>query len=260
MALVETSTALALPEVKTGLVLSWNWGNCDSGTRYGIIQEQPRAKPGESLHCRPVGTDAYDSGIVIAANADGSYDVAFDRQVYRNVRNDGFYGVRETPEGQGNQLLLLEAHCLEVKPYPAQGFGRDGTVAIGKNTVWFELFERVWYTTSREHPTIALDVSWSNGGQRTREAATTTKKASAVDIDDEIERERGFGYADSTDSDDGGNATPVKPRHRVGIPPSPGDVLTPLRTPVRASRASVKKPAKSSPHVKIPPSPALNNE
>ena len=63
----------------------------------------------------------------------------------------------------------------------------------------------------------------------------------------------------STDSEDGVNAMPVKPRHRVGIPPSPGDVLTPLRTPVRARRASVKKPAKSSPHVKIPPSPALNN-
>ena len=30
--LVET-TALALPEVKTGLV-EWNWGNCDSGARY----------------------------------------------------------------------------------------------------------------------------------------------------------------------------------------------------------------------------------
>ena len=108
-------------------------------------------------------------------------------------------------------------------------------------------------TTSREH-----------GGQRTREAATTTKKASAVelvDIDDEIERERGFGYADSPDSDDDVNATPVKPRHRVGIPPSPGDVLTPLRTPVRArgSDTDDEKPAKRSPHVKIPPSPALNN-
>ena len=111
------------------------------------------------------------------------------------------YGVRETPEGQGNQLLLLEAHCLEVKPYPAQGFGRDGTVATGRNTVWFELFERVWYTTSYEHPTIALNVSWSNGGQRTLEAATTTKKSPAVelvDIDDEIDRERGGGYASST--------------------------------------------------------------
>ena len=79
MALVKENTALALRGVKTGICLSWNWGNCDSGTRYGIIQEQPRAKPGESLHCRPVGSDA----------------------------------------------------C-------------------------FELFERVWYTTSREHPTIAL--------------------------------------------------------------------------------------------------------
>ena len=79
-----------------------------------------------------------------------------------------------------------------------------------------------------------------------------------VDIDDEIERERGFGYASSTDSDDG--ATPVKPRHRVGIPPSPGDVLTPLRTPVRVRGSDtddedVKKPARSSPHVGVPPSP-----
>ena len=59
----------------------------------------------------------------------------------------------------------------------------------------------MWFTTSREHPTIALNVSWSNGGQKTEEAATTTKKAPAVelvDIDDEIEREQGFGYADST--------------------------------------------------------------
>ena len=186
--LVET-TALALPEVKTGLV-EWNWQK-----KYGVITETPIPKPGESLHCRPVGADAYDTGKIIAVNADGSYDVAYDRQIYRNIRNDGFYGVSETPEGQGNQLLLLEAHCLEVKPYPAQGFGRDGTVAIGKNTVWFELFERVWYTTSREHPNIALNVSWSNGGQRTREA--TAPAVELVDIDDEIDREQG-GYADST--------------------------------------------------------------
>ena len=261
MALVETSTALALPEVKTGLVLSWNWGNCDSGTRYGIIQEQPRPTPGQPLHCRPPGTDTYGTGKIIAVNADGSYDVAFGRQVYRNVRNDGFYGVRETPEGQGNQLLLLEAHCLEVKPYPAQGFGSDGKLAIGLNTVWFDLFERCWYTTSSEQPNIALQVSFLNGGQRTREA--TTKKAPAVaivDIDDEIERERAGFASDSTDSDDGVNATPVKPRRRVGIPPSPGDVLTPLRTPVRARGSDtddedVKKPARSSPHVGVPPSP-----
>ena len=260
--LVETSTALALPEVKTGLVLSWNWGNCDSGVRYGIIQEQPRPTPGQPLHCRPPGTDAYDAGKIIAANADGSYDVAFGRQVYRNVRNDGFYGVREKPEGQGNQLLLLEAHCLEVKPYPAQGFGKDGKLAIGKNTVWLDLWERVWYTTSPEHPNIALNVSFLNGGQRTREAAATKPKAAVelVDIDEEIDRERGGGYASSTDSEDGVNATPVKPRRRVRVPPSPGDVLTPLRTPVRARGSDtddedVKKPPKSSPHVKIPPSP-----
>ena len=160
--LVETSTALALPEVKTGLV-EWNWQK-----KYGVITETPIPQPGESLHCRPVGTEAYASGKIIAANADGSYDVAFGRQVYRNVRNDGFYGVREKPEGQGNQLLLLEAHCLEVKPYPAQGFGKDGKLAIGKNTVWLDLWERVWYTTSPEHPNIALNVSFLNGGQRTR--------------------------------------------------------------------------------------------
>ena len=100
-------------------------------------------------------------------------------------------------------------------------------------------------------------------GKRTREAATTTKKAPAVelvDIDDEIEREQGFGYASTTDSEDGVNATPVKPRRRVRVPPSPGDVLTPLRTPVRARGSDtddedVKKPPKSSPHVGIPPSP-----
>ena len=188
--LVKETTTLALPEVKTGLV-EWNWQK-----KYGVITETPIPKPGESLHCRPVGTDAYGTGKIIAVNADGSYDVAHGRQVYRNIRNDGFYGVREKPEGQGNQLLLLEAHCLEVKPYPAQGFGRDGTVAIGKNTVWFELFERVWYTTSHEHPNIALNVSWSNGGQRTR--AATAPAVELVDIDDEIERERGFGYASST--------------------------------------------------------------
>ena len=195
--LVKETTALALPEVKTGLV-EWNWGNCDSGVRYGIIQEQPRPTPGQPLHCRPVGADAYGTGKIIAVNVDGSYDVAHDRQIYRNIRNDGLYGVRETPEGQGNQLLLLEAHCLEVKPYPAQGFGRDGTVAIGRNTVWFELWERVWFTTSHEHPNIALQVSFLNGGQRTREAATKSHAVELVDIDDEIEREQGFGDADST--------------------------------------------------------------
>ena len=254
--LVETSAALALPEVKTGLV-EWSWQN-----KYGVITETPIPKPGESLHCRPVGTEAYASGKIIAANADGSYDVAFGRQVYRNVRNDGFYGVRETPKGQGNQLLLLEAHCLEVKPYPAQGFGKDGKLAIGKNTVWLDLWERVWYTTSPEHPNIALNVSFLNGGQRTREAAATKPKAAVelVDIDEEIDRERGGGYASSTDSEDGVNATPVKPRRRVRVPPSPGDVLTPLRTPVRARGSDtddedVKKPPKSSPHVGIPPSP-----
>ena len=139
MALVETSTALTLPEVKTGLV-EWSWQN-----KYGVITETPIPKPGESLHCRPVGTDAYDAVKIIAANADGSYDFQIGTKVYRNVRNDGLYGFRETPEGQGNQFLLLEAHCLEVKPYAAEGFGKDGTVAIGRNTVWFELWERVWF-------------------------------------------------------------------------------------------------------------------
>ena len=54
------------------------------------------------VHRCTVGADAYGTGKIIAVNADGSYDVAYDRQIYRNIRNDGFYGVRETPEGQGN--------------------------------------------------------------------------------------------------------------------------------------------------------------
>jgi hypothetical protein len=84
--LVETSAALTLPEVKTGLV-EWSWQN-----KYGVITETPIPKPGESLYCRPVGTDAYDAGKIIAANADGSYDFQIGTKVYRNVRNDALYG------------------------------------------------------------------------------------------------------------------------------------------------------------------------
>jgi hypothetical protein len=83
-----------------------------------------------------------------------------------------------TPSKNAHIATYLRCNVLEVKPNAAESFGEDGTVAIGLNTVWFELWERVWYTTSPEHPNIALNVSFLNGGQRTREATA------AVDIVD----------------------------------------------------------------------------
>ena len=74
-----------------------------------------------------------------------------------------------------------------------------------------------------------------------------------VDIDDELEQAQHkiANYEDSTDDEDSVNptkATPVKPSRRVGIPPSPGEVLTPVRRPTGRKQ--------ESPRVGVPPSPS----
>ena len=79
--------ALVNPIVETGLILSWNWNN-----KYGIVQVQPRPRPGDQITCKPPDKRSFYTGVVLSTNADGSYDVEFEaegeyeNEVCKNVK------------------------------------------------------------------------------------------------------------------------------------------------------------------------------
>jgi hypothetical protein len=182
------------------------------------------------------------------------------------------YGIARENE-TGNEVFIQWEICVPKTNY-AKGFLDDNGSEIhvrGEGNVWFDMFEPVWWlSTDRDNPNVCSKVSHLDGGLLTVEEAKAAlfelKKPPAavaiVDIDDEIEREQGGGYASSTDSEDiNPTTTPLKrPQRRVGVPPSPGDVLTPVSTPVRGGQSETDdedvKPAKKSPHVaEIPETP-----
>ena len=185
------------------------------------------------------------------------------------------YGIATITSGPlaGNDVFIMASNCLEVKKEGAKNFHFDGRSVKDccKGRVWFDLYEKIWFTLSPEHPNVAVNISFTNNGHLTRLIAAgeplpysqAERKLLAlaglvlpdqqaivdtqaiVDIDDELDANqlRSPNYAsDSTDEEDNGRRvrevqTPAKKSHRTPAKPPP----------------AVKK--SSSPHVGIPPSP-----
>ena len=175
----------------------------------------------------------------------------------------------------GNDVFIMASNCLEVKQEGAENFQFNGRPVKDccKGRVWFDLYEKIWFTLSPEHPNVAVNISFTHGGHLTRliaageplpysqeerklltsaglvlpgRRAIVDIDGGIVDIDDELDRREGPSYAsDSTDEEDNGRhvrevQTPAKKPPRTPAKPPP-------KTPA-------KKQAKS-PHVGIPPSP-----
>ena len=185
------------------------------------------------------------------------------------------YGIATITSGPltGNDVFIMAQNCLEVKQEGAKGFELDGRPVEDccKGRVWFDLYEKIWFTLSPEHPNVAVNISFTNNGHLTRLIAAgeplpysqaerkllalaglvlpdrqaIVDSQAIVDIDDELDANQlhSPSYAsDSTDEEDNGR--------RVR------EVQTPAKKP--PSRTPAKPPAKKqskSPHVGIPPSP-----
>ena len=180
------------------------------------------------------------------------------------------YGIATITSGPltGNDVFIMAQNCLEVKQEGAKNFRFNGRPVKDccKGRVWFDLYEKIWFTLSPEHPNVAVNISFTHGGYMTRLIAAVEPlpysqaerkllalaglvlpdRQAIVDIDDELDANQlhSPSYAsDSTDDeeDDG---------RRVR------EVQTPAKKP--PSRTPAKPPAKrqaKSPHVGIPPSP-----
>ena len=186
------------------------------------------------------------------------------------------YGIAKITSGPltGNDVFIMASNCLEVKQEGAKGFEFDGRPVEDccKGLVWFDLYEKIWFTLSPEHPNVAVNISFTNDGHLTRLMAAgkplpysqAERKRLAlaglvlpdrraivdtqaiVDIDDELDANQlhSPSYAsDSTDEEED-NARHVR------------EVQTPAkkshRTPAKPPPAVMKS---FSPHVGIPPSP-----
>ena len=179
------------------------------------------------------------------------------------------YGIAKITSGPltGNDVFIMASNCLEVKQEGAKNFRFNGRPVKDccKGRVWFDLYEKIWFTLSPEHPNVAVNISFTNNGHLTRLIAAgeplpysqaerkllalaglvLPDRQAIVDIDDELDANQlhSPSYAsDSTDEEDNGR--------RVR------EVQTPAKKP--PSRTPAKPPAKKqskSPHVGIPPSP-----
>jgi hypothetical protein len=191
---------------------------------------------------------------------------------------DESYGIARI-KGSKREALISPFNCLELKKSHPEGFLDD----MGKEIIiyppqwgipWFDPFETIYFTLNPDLPNIAQNISFYNNGALTKLAAAGVSVSkpyymqrridiaksleeeethTLVDIDDELEQAQHkiANYEDSTDDEDSVNptkATPVKPSRRVGIPPSPGEVLTPVRRPTGRKQ--------ESPRVGVPPSPS----
>ena len=184
------------------------------------------------------------------------------------------YGIAKITSGPltGNDVFVMASNCLEVKQEGAKNFHFEGRPVEDccKGRVWFDLYEKIWFTLSPEHPNVAVNISFTNDGHLTRLIAAgkplpysqeerkrlglaglvlpdrraIVDTQAIVDIDDELDNQlRSPSYvSDSTDEEDDG-------RHVRGV-------QTPAKKP--PPRTPAKPPAKrqaKSPHVGIPPSP-----
>ena len=131
---------------KTGLIISWNW------TRgYGIVQEQ--------------GPTVYDEGGLIMAMTDEmkQYDDAEVLEVINPQQIKVLFKtsnkqqivhpccIREQPVDSGKQLFVHNASCTP-KDKPAKGFDEP----IGKDRVWYSLWERGYYNEGPNNSAIKV--------------------------------------------------------------------------------------------------------
>ena len=70
----------------------------------------------------------------------------------------------------GNDVFVMTSQCLEVKKEGAKNFQFDGRPVEDccKGLVWFDLYEKIWFTLSPEHPNVAVNISFTNNGYLTR--------------------------------------------------------------------------------------------
>ena len=86
------------------------------------------------------------------------------------------YGIATITSGPltGNDVFIMAQNCLEVKQEGAKNFRFNGRPVKDccKGRVWFDLYEKIWFTLSPEHPNVAVNISFTNGGYMTRLIAT----------------------------------------------------------------------------------------
>ena len=180
----------------------------------------------------------------------------------------------------GNDVFVMTSQCLEVKQEGAKGFEFDGRPVKDccKGRVWFDLYEKIWFTLSPEHPNVAVNISFTHGGHLTRLIAageplpyseaerkrlglaglvlpdrqTIVDSQAIVDIDDELDANQLHSPSYASDSTDDEESFGRRVRE-VQTPKKPATSLphTPAKPP---PKTPAKRQAKS-PHVGIPPSP-----
>ena len=185
------------------------------------------------------------------------------------------YGIAKITSGPltGNDVFIMASNCLEVKQEGAKGFEFNGRPVEDccKGRVWFDLYEKIWFTLSPEHPNVAVNVSFTNNGHLTRLIASgeplpnsqeerkllalaglvlpdrqaIVDSQAIVDIDDEIDANQlhSPSYASDSTDDEEDNGRHVR------------EVQTPAKKPPRTPAKPPAKKQSKSPHVGIPPSP-----
>ena len=182
------------------------------------------------------------------------------------------YGIAKITSGPltGNDVFVMTSQCLEVKQEGAKGFEFDGRPVKDccKGRVWFDLYEKIWFTLSPEHPNVAVNISFTNNGYLTRLIAAgeplpysqeerkllalaglvLPDRQAIVDIDDELDANQlhSPSYASDSTDDEDDNGRRLR------------EVQTPKKPANSSPHTPAKPPAKKqskSPHVGIPPSP-----
>ena len=151
---------------------------------------------------------------------------------------------------QGNQIYYKGKPVYGRSEPPKGFFDDDGNeLLIKPYGIWFDIGETVYYTIdNNKMANVAFNV--------------TLKEPDTIQayIDSRIQIPS---YASSSSDDDDfevnpTKSTPVRNPRRVGIPPSPGELLSPVKSPKREEKIKpniFKTPVKKKPTVGIPPSP-----
>lgn len=135
---------------KTGLIVSWNW------TRgYGIIQEQQptKYKTNDIIKIMKPGMQSYQEARVSADTPQNETQIEiWDNLVIGAKEKIDIAYVREKANQSGKQYFVHNANC-EKKDTNAIGFGKKGE-SIGKERVWYNLWERVYFDVSRQNNAV----------------------------------------------------------------------------------------------------------
>lgn len=221
-------------------ILDWSWIH-----DYGLIKNETTGKE-LFLHHSNVRIKAIDKKgdlIKLKMNDDGTPAVNDDSFV-RDTSGGGkqIYGRSDPPKGFldecGNEMV--------IKPYG----------------IWFDIGESVYYTIDNNYPNVAFNVTLSK--KETLQAYKESMKKTYTFKNKNTSTWSNSTDFNATDSDDDVDtvnpklSTPVRTKPRVRIPPSPGELLTPVKSPKRKKQIKpniFKTPVKKQRSVGIPPSP-----